>query len=242
MRLVSRRKHRKFTEPIKCQFSVLVWPFWETSEQPQLEPKTIYVTNINYKSEGTQLAQFFEKYGKVKSARILTERFRGKVLSRGIGFVEFENVEGFNAIMKANEEAQTKKEYIQFEGRSLFIRQARIRPERKRDAAFIGGIPEGTTVDDLKNAFKDYNVVDAKIIRFNNKDNVGGFAFVKFASTDDQTKAVKDNRKIVLGGKDSIVRFALRDYDFASQRKPLRRRRFRRRAPKKDGAAAETKQ
>ena len=212
------------------------------SEQLPLEPKTIYVTNINYKSEGSSLAQFFEKYGKVKSARILSERFRGKVFSRGMGFVEFESVDGFNAVIKANEEARAKKEYIQFEGRSLFIRQARSRPERKRDAAFIGGIPEGTTTDDLKNAFKAYNVVDAKIVRFNT-DKTNGFAFVKFASTDDQTKAVKENQKIELKGKESIVRFARRDYDSTRKpRRPLRRQRARRAPKNETTATAETKQ
>ncbi|KAH0793853.1 RNA-binding protein [Histomonas meleagridis] len=212
------------------------------SNQLPLEPKTIYITNINFRTDGNALAQFFEKYGKVKSGRILSEYYRGKAISRGIGFIEFETVEGFDAAMKAYQDAREKKEYIQLDGRSLFIRQARARQERKRDAAFIGSIPEGTTVDDLKNAFKNYNAVDAKIIR-TNTDKIKGFAFVKFATSEDQTKAVKENKKIELKGKESIVRFARRDYDAPRKRRIIRRRRGPRRAPKREPETAEaTKQ
>lgn len=189
-----------------------------------MEPKKIFVSNISYKSTQKELREFFTKFGSVKAARILTERFRGRFVSRGIGFVEFREVAGFESAMKAY--ADAKGEGFEFAGRMLRVSQARVPRERKRDAAFIGGVPEGTTIDDIKAAFKDYNPVDAKIIRFNS-EKLSGFAFVKFATPEEQEKAVKGTGKIQLKGAESIVRFSRQQYDFKR-----RVRRFHRRAQK----------
>ena len=196
---------------------------------PQLEPKTIYVGNINYNTTDEELNKFFATYGKVAAVRILKGRFHGNLVSRGMAFVEFEDAATLEKVIKDDEEKLAKKESLSLGGRKLFIRQARPRAERKRDAAFAGGIPEGTTVDDLKNAFKEYNVVDAKIIK-TDYETRRGFAFVKFATTQDQEKAVKNTGKLQLNGKESIVRFARRDYDAPRRmtRRFRRRRNFRR--------------
>ena len=191
-----------------------------------MEPKTIFVTNINYKSTKKELTEFFSKYAEVKFCRILTTRYRGKVYSRGIGFVEFKEEEGFKAVMKAYQDA--KEEGLQFANRKLRISQAKARQQPKKDAVFVGGIPEGTTAEDLKEAFKGFNPTDAKIVRFNTDGNFG-FAFVKFEKPEEREKAVKELPKIQLKGEESIVRVSRHDYDF--KRKPILRR-FNRRAAK----------
>ena len=51
----------------------------------------IYVGNISYEMTEDQLRQAFEAYGKVNSARLITNRFNGK--SKGFGFVQMPNRE-----------------------------------------------------------------------------------------------------------------------------------------------------
>ena len=51
----------------------------------------IYVGNLSYEMTEDQLRQTFEAYGKVNSARLITNRFNGK--SKGFGFVQMPNRE-----------------------------------------------------------------------------------------------------------------------------------------------------
>ena len=49
----------------------------------------IYVGNLSYEMTEDQLRQAFEAYGKVNSARLITNRFNGK--SKGFGFIQMPN-------------------------------------------------------------------------------------------------------------------------------------------------------
>lgn len=205
----------------------------------ELEPRTIYIKNINFRANGEDLANFFEKYGTVKKANILTEYYRGQSVSRGIGFVEFAANESLAKVMADVQVAINEKKPIIFKNRALIIQQARVRQQRKRDTAFIGGISQGITVDDIKNALKAYNPVDAKIVGIINA-NRRGFAFVKFATSELRDKAVKENKTITINGNESVVRYARRDFDDNHKRViRYRRRRNYRRAPKHNTPAAQ---
>lgn len=46
----------------------------------------IYVSNLSFNVQDEDLRGFFESYGEVTSAKIITDKFTGK--SRGFGFVE----------------------------------------------------------------------------------------------------------------------------------------------------------
>jgi RNA recognition motif-containing protein len=49
----------------------------------------IYVGNLSFEAEENNLKEIFEGYGKVSSARIITDKFTGR--SKGFGFVEMED-------------------------------------------------------------------------------------------------------------------------------------------------------
>ncbi|GLI34871.1 RNA recognition motif domain-containing protein [Desulforhabdus amnigena] len=51
----------------------------------------IYVGNLSFKTTEEGLQKFFESFGEVSSAKIVTDRYTGK--SRGFGFVEMPNRE-----------------------------------------------------------------------------------------------------------------------------------------------------
>lgn len=59
----------------------------------------IYVGNLSYDMTEAQMRKEFEKYGAVKSARIISNRFNHK--SKGFGFVEMPNRTEAEAAIKA---------------------------------------------------------------------------------------------------------------------------------------------
>ena len=195
-----------------------------------LEPKTLYVSNINYNTVEKSLIDLFSKYGKVNSARIIKRKYRGEIVSLGLGFVEFAEEKEMQSALEAFKESRKNGAPIKLDSRNLFVQQARVRPERKRDTHFISGIPDKTTVEDLMNAFKPFNPINAKIVKTNN-DKGKGFAFVQLASTNDREAAIKAGTSIPFNGEESIVRVAHRDFE---SKRTLRRRRFRHTAKKQD--------
>jgi RNA recognition motif-containing protein len=80
----------------------------------------IYVGNLSFDTSEDQLRELFEGYGKVDSAKVISDHFSGK--SRGFGFVEMaEKEDGIKAIS-----ALDSKEFM---GRSLRVNEARPRRE-----------------------------------------------------------------------------------------------------------------
>lgn len=178
-----------------------------------LDPNTVFVSNINYRTNDEALRTAFAKYGEITSARILQAMYRRQRVSRGIGFVQFADPSSVTSAL-----ADTN---ISLDNRQLRVRQAHKKAERKRDTAFVSGIPVGSTVEQLKAAFNGYNPVDAKIVKENN-GTLRGFAFVKFASTEDQTRAVNEHRQLEFNGETSRVLFARQDFDAPPRRRPRR--------------------
>ena len=82
----------------------------------------LYVGSLPYSVTDDSLAQLFTPYGKVESAKIITDRETG--LSKGFGFVEMANEdEAQEAIQNLNGSA--------FEGRTLNVSKARPQAPRE---------------------------------------------------------------------------------------------------------------
>ncbi|KAH0794796.1 RNA-binding protein [Histomonas meleagridis] len=167
------------------------------------QPNTLFVRNIQYTATADQLSAVFEKYGKIKKAKILTENYHGQPVPRGIGFVEFEDEEG------AKKALEDKSE-LKLGNRVLHISQAKVN-EAKRDTIFVGGIPEGTTIKDLLDTFAKYNAKNATIICFDNGPRKG-YAFVQLGSSEDREAAMKEGT-FNLNGTNPILRNARHDYE-----------------------------
>ena len=76
----------------------------------------IYVGNLSYETDEIQLRQAFEKYGKVASARIISNHFNRK--SKGFGFIEMPNRAEAEAAIKALHDSE-------LQGRKLRVNEAR---------------------------------------------------------------------------------------------------------------------
>jgi RNA recognition motif-containing protein len=84
----------------------------------------IYVSNLSFNVQDDDLRGFFESYGEVASAKIITDKFTNK--SRGFGFVEMPNdEEGKKAVAELNGGM--------VEGRAINVTEARPREERPRN-------------------------------------------------------------------------------------------------------------
>lgn len=90
--------------------------------------KKLYVGNLPYTTDDASLESQFSAYGKVESARVITDRDTGR--SKGFGFVE----------MSSDEEANKAIEAMNGQsmgGRNLTVSEAR--PQAPREGGGGGG-------------------------------------------------------------------------------------------------------
>ena len=59
----------------------------------------IYVSNLSFQIESEDLRSYFEEYGEVTAAKVITDRTTGK--SRGFGFVEMADDNAANKAIEA---------------------------------------------------------------------------------------------------------------------------------------------
>ena len=83
----------------------------------------IYVGNLSYKVEESDLKQAFEEYGKVESVKIITDKYSGK--SKGFAFVDMNN------------DKEAKEAIKELNGRELDNREIKVNEARpKRENSF----------------------------------------------------------------------------------------------------------
>jgi RNA recognition motif-containing protein len=80
----------------------------------------IYISNLSFRVEDSDLRQLFEEYGEVSSAKVIMDRNSGR--SRGFGFVEMPDTE---AAQKAINELNN----AEYDGKVINVNEARPREE-----------------------------------------------------------------------------------------------------------------
>ena len=96
--------------------------------------KKLYVGNLSYQVDSSELEQLFTPFGQVASAQIINDRDTGR--SKGFGFVEMANDNEAQAAI----EALTGHEH---NGRALTVNEARPREERAGGGGGRGGFGGG---------------------------------------------------------------------------------------------------
>ena len=81
----------------------------------------IYVGNLPYNVNESELKELFSPYGQVTSATLVMDKFSGQ--SKGFGFVEMPNNSEADAAIKGLNESSVK-------GRNIKVNQAKPRGER----------------------------------------------------------------------------------------------------------------
>ncbi|KAK8882584.1 CUGBP Elav-like member 3 [Tritrichomonas musculus] len=157
---------------------------------------TIYVGNLNYSTTEEGLKQFFQRFGEVSNARVITAFFRRERVSRGFGFVDFAN-------QQSCQNAINNKEPLQLDNRTIRIDPARPKVYHPKDTVFLGNLPAGTTADDIKAAFQGFNIVDVRLPPPRNLP----FAFVKF-ETEEIQKAASEKKNVNIKGSEIPIKLA----------------------------------
>src|SRR5881397_243390 len=91
--------------------------------------KKLYVGNLSYDVDSSELEQLFSQHGQVTSAQVINDRDTGR--SKGFGFVE----------MSSDDEATTTVAALngqQHDGRTLTVNEARPKEDRD-DGGYSGG-------------------------------------------------------------------------------------------------------
>lgn len=92
--------------------------------------RKLYVGNLSYSTDSSELEQIFSAHGTVQSAQVITDRETGR--SKGFGFVE----------MGSDEEAQAAINALngqQHGGRALTVNEARPKEPGRGGGGFGGG-------------------------------------------------------------------------------------------------------
>ena len=92
--------------------------------------KKLYVGNLTYQVNETDLEQLFSQFGTVQSAQVIQDRETGR--SKGFGFVEM----GSDAEAQAAIQALNEQEH---EGRRLTVNEAKPREDRGGGGGYGGG-------------------------------------------------------------------------------------------------------
>ena len=96
--------------------------------------KKLYVGNLSYNVDSSELEQLFSQHGQVVSAQIINDRDTGR--SKGFGFVEMANdAEADAAIAALNGQEHG--------GRALTVNEAKPREERSGGGSYSGGRSSG---------------------------------------------------------------------------------------------------
>jgi len=91
----------------------------------------IFVAGLSFKVNDADLANLFEEYGSITSAKVITDRQSGR--SKGYGFVEIADDE-------AAEKAIAELNGAEYDGRTLSVSEAKPREERpSRPRSSFGG-------------------------------------------------------------------------------------------------------
>lgn len=92
--------------------------------------KKLYVGNLSYQVDSSELQQMFSAFGNVQSAEIITDRDTGQ--SKGFGFVQMSTDEEADAAMNGLSGQENG-------GRSLTVNEAKPREARPRTGGGGGG-------------------------------------------------------------------------------------------------------
>src|SRR5436190_106064 len=92
--------------------------------------KKLYVGNLSYSTDSSELEQLFSQHGTVTSAQIISDRDTGR--SKGFGFVEMaDDAQAQAAIAALNGQ--------EHDGRALTVNEAKPREDRPRGGGGGGG-------------------------------------------------------------------------------------------------------
>jgi polyadenylate-binding protein len=179
----------------------------------------LYVKNLDTEVTQEEFETLFRPFGTVTSALI---QYDDEGISRGFGFVNYDNHEEAQAAVEAlNEE--------DFHGKKLFVARAQKKAEREEELRrsyeqakmeklskyqgvnlYIKNLEDDVDDEKLRLEFEPYGTITSCKVMRDEKGTSKGFGFVCFSSPDEATKAVAEMNNKMIGTKPLYVSLAQR--------------------------------
>ncbi|KAK7489429.1 hypothetical protein BaRGS_00019373 [Batillaria attramentaria] len=181
----------------------------------------VYIKNFSEDLDDEKLRNLFEPFGKIISAKVMTDAY-GK--SRGFGFVSFEDTESAEkAVMAING--------MELNGKIIFAGRAQKKSERQAELKerfekiktervnrfqgvnlYVKNLDEGIDDERLQKEFSQFGTItSAKVMTEEGRSK--GFGFVCFSSPGEATRAVTEMNGRIIVSKPLYVALAQRKED-----------------------------
>ncbi|OQR74938.1 polyadenylate-binding protein 1-like [Tropilaelaps mercedesae] len=184
----------------------------------------VYVKNFGEELDDDKLKEMFEAYGKITSARVMTDA-SGK--SKGFGFVSFESPEAAEQAVKELNDKEMAN------GKKIYVGRAQKKAERQADLKrrfeqlkiermnryqgvnlYVKNLDDVIDDERLRREFTPYGTItSAKVMMDSTGTRSKGFGFVCFSSPEEATKAVTEMNGRIIVQKPLYVALAQRKED-----------------------------
>ncbi|KAG8188285.1 hypothetical protein JTE90_012118 [Oedothorax gibbosus] len=182
----------------------------------------VYIKNFGDDLDDEKLREMFEKYGKITSAKVMTDE-TGK--AKGFGFVSFEDPEDAEkAVQDLNEK--------EFNGKQLFVGRAQKKSERAMELKrrfelikserlshyqgvnlYVKNLDDAIDDEKLRKEFTPFGTITSAKVMTDGNGRSRGFGFVCFSSPEEATKAVTEMNGRIVVSKPLYVALAQRKED-----------------------------
>lgn len=184
----------------------------------------VYVKNFGEELDDEKLKEMFEAYGKITSARVMTDP-SGK--SKGFGFVSFESPEAAEQAVKELNDKEMGN------GKKIYVGRAQKKAERQADLKrkfeqlkiermnryqgvnlYVKNLDDVIDDERLRREFAPYGTItSARVMMDSTGTRSKGFGFVCFSSPEEATKAVTEMNGRIIVQKPLYVALAQRKED-----------------------------
>ncbi|XP_024158327.1 multiple RNA-binding domain-containing protein 1 [Rosa chinensis] len=174
----------------------------------RVESRTLYVKNLNFKTSDESLKKHFEqvKEGRILSAKVKKHLKKGKNLSMGFGFVEFDSVETTTEVCKSLQGTI-------LDGHQLILQHChakqddvpkKVVKDKSSTKILVKNVAFEATKKELRQLFSTYGEI--KSLRLPNRlGQHRGFAFVEFATKQEAENAIQALASTHLYGRHLVL-------------------------------------
>ena len=158
----------------------------------------LFVNNLSYKTTDESLKNYFSKYGKVESTKIVYDKESGR--PKGVGFCKFCDASSAAEALKDNDNLfldgrPIAVSYSNDKKGSAKVRKSNFKGDRnyqgEKFSIFIGNLSFKTNEDGIKNLFEDCGkIIDIRIAK-TEEGRPRGFAHVDFDSNEAVENAIE---------------------------------------------------